>query len=436
MASRFLICLWLAACWAPTLAGQEVQQRNLLSQDLPKWLEFKFTMRTRMEQRGGLSFPAPFDDGFALNRARFDAEITPSQSWRVHFQLQDSRSLGLADGRSRTGTDDPIDFRQFYLEAGAEESEQGWRVRLGRQLLIFGGERIIAERNWNNVAPGWDGARVGYVRGEDGVDVFAAAQVEADPDDVDPALAGSRIGGFSGTIGSVLPGSRIEPYWFFNERPRIGGVVFERQAGIHTFGARAMGELTSTTDYGLEWTGQRGHAPGLRQRGWSGYSELGVRPWDSGWQPRFFGIYEYASGDADPGDGVVGTFDSGLGKRHSHLGAADAVGRSNLRNFETGVEAAPGRTVLLRLAYHNFRVASRTDAVYRTNGLLAVAPPEGGATASRIGDEVDLILEWAPRKDWSLEGGLGLFFAGPFLEQALEAKPGREILYLSFEWSL
>ena len=117
-------------------------------------------------------------------------------------------------------------------------------------------------------------------------------------------------------------------------------------------------------------------------------------------------------------------------------GAADAVGRSNLRTLETGLEAAPVPSLLLRCAYHHFRVASRTDGVYRINGLLAVPPPAVGATASKIGDEIDLLLEWTPRSDWLVEAGFGLFFAVPYLEQALEEPPRRDILYLSIEWSL
>lgn len=436
MTPRSWTGLWLVLLLAPTLAAQTAEPRNLLSRDLPEWLDLGFGMRTRVENRGGLNYQDPFDDKFLLNRARVDVAVRPSQRWRVRAQFQDSRSGGLAEGRSRTGTDGPFDIRQLYVEAGAAEGEQGWGLKLGRQLLIFGDERILAERDWNNISPGWDGARLGYGRGEDRVDLFLAAQVQNDPDDLDPALTGSRIAGFYATVGSLLPGIRIEPYWYFNERPRIGGIIFDKEAGIHSFGARVLGRFLKKADYVAELTGQRGHSPERRQRAWSGYGELGLKPWDSSWEPRLFAIYEHASGDGDPNDRTVGTFDSGLGKRHGHLGAADAVGRSNLRTLETGLEAAPVPSLLLRCAYHRFRVDSRRDGVYRINGLLAVAPPAGGATASKIGDEIDLVLEWTPRRDWLVEGGFGFFFAGPYLEQAVEEPPRRDILYLSIEWSL
>lgn len=394
-------------------------------------------MRTRVESRHGLNYPAPFDDSYLLNRARFEIGVRPAESWRVFAQLQDSRSAGLAEGRSRKGTDGPADIRQIWLEAGAEPDAEGWRLRLGRQRLIFGDQRIIAERNWNNVAPTWDGARFALTKGRNRVDLFAAAQVDNDPDDIDGALTGARTAGFYGSIGSALDGASIEPYWFFNDRPRISGVLFDSAAGIHTYGARVVGELALNTDYDLEFTGQRGHAAGIRQSGWSGYCELGVQPFEGRWTPRVFAIYERASGDRDPGDGKSGTFDSGFGKRHSHLGAADAVGRSNLSTLETGVEAAPSATVSLRLAYHRFHVASRFDGVYRTNGLLEARAPAGGASGSKIGDEIDLILKWRPPEGWwSLEGGYGLFFAGPFLEESLDRTVQRDILYVAFEWSL
>jgi len=437
MAPRFLPLLWLAVALAPALAAQSPEPRNLLSRDLPEWLDLGVTMRTRVESRRGLNYAAPFDDSSLLNRARFEVAVRPAESWRVFAQLQDSRSVGLAEGRSRTGTDDPVDIRQLWVEAGAEPRREGWRLRLGRQRLIFGDERILAERNWNNVAPTWDGARFALATARDRVDLFAVAQVDNDPDDIDGALSGTRVAGFYGSIGSALDGARIEPYWFYNDRPRISGVLFDSAAGIHTYGARLAGEFAHNADYDLEITGQRGHAVGLRQSGWSGYCELGLRPFERRWKPRLFAIYERASGDRDPGDGRSGTFDSGLGKRHSHLGAADAVGRSNLSTLETGVEAAPSPSLSLRLAYHRFHVASRFDGVYRTNGLIAVRAPEGGASASRIGDEVDLILKWAPPAGWwSLEGGYGRFFAGPFLEDSFDRTVRRSILYISFEWSL
>ncbi|MBI1356133.1 MAG: hypothetical protein GC160_17470 [Acidobacteria bacterium] len=420
---------------APEPDAQSNPPRNLLSRELPAWLDLGVNVRTRVERRDGLSFQAPFTDGLLLNRARFEAAVKPSQRWRVRLQLQDSRSAWLDPSRSRTGTDNPLDIRQLHLEVGAEDGD-GWQARMGRQLLIFGKERVLAERNWNNVSPSWDAVRVGYGRGGDRIDAFAASQVQNDPGDVDAALSGADIAGFYAAVGSLLPHGRIEPYWFYNDRPRMQGVLVAHDAGVHTFGARAGGTVGAHWDYDAELTCQRGHAPQVSQRGWLGYAEVGFQPTEKHWGPRLFTVYEEASGDKDPNDGRVGTYDAGFGKRHSHLGEADAVGRSNLRTLESGVETTPAQALQLRVVYHHFRTARRRDGLYSTNGLLAVAAPVGRVSSSRIGDEVDLLMEWSPNRVWLLEGGVGRFFPGAWLQQALGSAPQRGIVYVSLEWTL
>ena len=248
-------------------------------------------------------------------------------------------------------------------------------------------------------------------------------------------MASADIAGFYAALGSLAPGMRIEPYWFYNDRPRMQGVIVD-ETPAYTFGTRLEGRWGEGWDYDAELAGQRGHAPGLDQCGWLGHAGVGYQSGRTPWTPRMFAAYEQASGDRNLLDGRIGTWDAGFGRRHRNLGEADAVGRSNLKALESGVECWPIKAVLVRLSYFHFRTAQRAGGLYGTNGLVAIPPPASRPGSSRLGDELDLHFEWSPNRVWFLEAGLARFVSGAWLEQTAGRVARRDIAYLSVRWKL
>ena len=63
-----------------------------------------------------------------------------------------------------------------------------------------------------------------------------------------------------------------------------------------------------------------------------------------------FGEFNYALGDANPGDGVRGTFDQLYPTAHDKFGLADQVGWRNIHHVRTGLEVRPHAELALTAA--------------------------------------------------------------------------------------
>jgi hypothetical protein len=134
-------------------------------------------------------------------------------------------------------------------------------------------------------------------------------------------------------------------------------------------------------------------------------------------QPRFLVEYTYGSGDDDPGDRKIGTFDQLYVRAHRIWGIADLIGARNSKMLLTGAHFHPAPDTVLRLDHHFFWLASRNDALYRHSGPLYVAAPSGGAASAYVGHELDLQIDHNISKYLSLGAGAAYFIPGGFLKE-------------------
>ena len=433
--SRALL-LALAASFIAPLAAQS--PRNPLSEGLPDWLELRADWRLRAEGRGDEVFSPGADDGLGLSRFRLRLTAKPAKHVRFYVEGQDSRIGWREPGRLTTITDDPMDLRQAWVELGGEGAGPV-RLRVGRQMIRLGGERLFGERRWNNLSPTWDAARLTLQHGQDQVDIFSMSMTDPDRgfNRSFPAEGDGNVHGFYGDIGSILPGASLQPYLFYVARPRVGPLNdFGPDAGAWSGGLRVAGELEGGWEYEAEWTQQRGHARRTALRGAMGAAQIsyGAPRWP--WEMRIHAEHEYASGDRDPADGRITTYDSLFTARRLHLGLVNMIGRRNIRAWQSGVETHPSRNLRFRVDLHGFWLASRRDALYSSNGEIAVAPPAGGAASAHAGEEIDFTVLWSPSPYWELDAGAMRFYSGDFLRETRGEAVAGTLLYLALTLKL
>ena len=94
-----------------------------------------------------------------------------------NFQAQDAHVIGA----TRTGSlpplqQDTFDLRLGYVEFG-QENKYPLRVRIGRQELAFGEERLIGPANWLNTPRSFDGLSGTFRITGFKLDAFAASVV-------------------------------------------------------------------------------------------------------------------------------------------------------------------------------------------------------------------------------------------------------------------
>ena len=415
------------------LGAQDAPGRNLLSRGLPEWLDLRLEVRLRQETHRDEVAPTEPDDDFGLSRSRVSLTGRPAELVRFRVEGQDSRIGWRAPGSENSSTEDPLDLRQAWLEIGGESGGPA-RLRVGRQMIRLGGERLFGERRWSNLSPTWDAARLTLERRGDAVDILSMAMTDPGPsfDRPYPAEGAGNVHGAYGSLRSVVPGASVEPYVFYVARPRNGPEQdFGRDAGAWAGGLRIAGSAGGEWTYEAEWTAQRGHARDTALRGGMGAAQVAFssRAWP--WATSIHAEHEYASGDHDPSDGRMTTYDSLFAARRLHLGLINFVGRRNIRAWQTGVETRPRESVRLRFDAHVFWVASRRDALYSPDGTVAVAAPAGGAASARAGEEIDFTLVWTPSDVWELDAGAMRFFSGPFVRQGRGERVEGLLLYVA-----
>jgi hypothetical protein len=383
---------------------------------LTPWLQVRGELRTRIEGFTGGGF-ADSKDAYWMDRFRLNAIVRPAKALAFVVQAHDARAFDKTAGSQAAPFRDTLDLRMAYGEIGSTHT-----VRIGRQELAFGEQRLLGHLGWANTARSFDGAR-GTIKGRFGqVDAFAASVVNIDPKGFDTSGNGNVIAGTYISLTAALK-QTIEPYFFWrqsrNVAAELGGIAPLHQA---TSGVRMAGRVPWALDYSGELAVQTGSVGPDDVMAWAGHGVVGkTGKTIRGMPTRVFGEYNYASGDADRTDGTRGTFDQLYPTGHDKLGLSDQVGWRNIHNARAGVELRPTSRWLVAGSYHSWWLASPTDGLYSASGAL-VARSVAGAAGSHVGQEIDGQVSFAYSPQLQIGGGYAHLVPGEFLKNTT---PGR-----------
>lgn len=417
MIFRLLVAL-IAGLPIGTLAAQKpVPSRpptpsEELNRRLPGWLCFSGEYRLRVEGFSGGGFRQDNQDAYLLSRLRINMKIQPAGWMKLVFQGQDSRVFWNSRIPAATPYHDAMDLRMGFLELGDAENRPA-SLRVGRQELAFGEQRLIGPLNWTNTARSFDAVRATFRHRGYRLDAFAASVVNIRPGELNKRIDGNNLHGLYGGIEKLAPKATIEPYVLWRVGPR--------RLDFKTWGYRWAGKLPRSFDYGMEVAAQTGALGADKVRAWAGHWLLGYTIAGARYKPRIIAGYNYASGDRDPGDGKHGTFDQLYPTGHDKYGLADQVGWRNIHHVRSGVEVKPGVKWLLIANFHSYWLASARDGLYNAGGVPVARSPDGAA-GRRVGSELDGQVVCSLSKQIQIGGGFAHIFPGSFLKRAT---PGR-----------
>ncbi len=407
---------------AASLAGSSSVTTSLvpsdeLNKELPGWLRFSGEYRGRAEGFTGAGFKPGVDDDYWLSRLRLNMKIQPADWLKFGFQAQDARVFGKDQSPAAPPYQNTMDLRLAYVEIGDTEKKT-FGLRVGRQELAFGDERLIGNVNWVNTARSFDAVRATLRRGKYRLDAFASSVVVAKDGSFDHSQAGSDLHGLYGGMENVVPGSTIEPYVFWR---LARGVVSEEGTSSHldfkTVGFRWVGKLPLHFDYGVEVAGQTGSLGADRVGAWAGHWLAGYTLANLRYKPRLVAEYNFASGDKNPRDGARGTFDQLYPTGHDKLGLADQVGWRNIHHVRAGVEFRPQAKLLVMGKYNAYWLDSARDALYNAAGA-AVARVADGSAGKYVGQEADFQSVYTFSRQFQFGGGYARMTPGTFLKKA------------------
>jgi hypothetical protein len=362
-------------------------------------LVFGGEVRPRFEVRD----PVPDLTGetreFTSMRTRLSADARLLEDVRAFVQFQDVRVWG-----EEAGTTDPmadgLDLHQGWLELGHPERDR-FSVRVGRQELSYGGQRLVGALNWAQQARSFDGVRL-RVRPADGVTLDGFATQVGDVD------AGQPDQSFLGLYGMVDALGGVDLYALYHSRDRLRGRSGDVNASELSDKLTVGGRWTSSVspfDWRIEAAYQTGEqrssgAPGavddvsaylLAVRVGTALTDgLDVSVW-----------YDYLSGD-ERRDDELRVFDTLFATNHKFYGFMDLFLNIPAHTAGRGLQdlavksshsLADGHALSVDL--HSFRYAAAD-----------------GLESAHIGEELDLTYRWSYAPAVVITGGASYFLAG------------------------
>jgi hypothetical protein len=444
-----------------------------------KW-DFGGSVRVRYEVKDGFAIAgapgsldfrdhgADVENDYLMERIRFRAGYT-DKWWSV---LAEGRS-SLVQGDDRFAAtapvprkgdgpeSDTIDLHQAYFTIG-NHKEFPLSVKVGRQELSYGEERLVGAYAWNNIGRVFDSAKLRWQNAWFGADFFSGRVVI--PED-QRFNVNNDYDWFSGIYAnsSKVPKNLLEVYFLARNATAQAAIAepspqFPQPSArdIYTIGTRLKslpGEF-GHWDYTFEAAGQFGNfkdpragAPAQRldHQAYAVIAQGGYTFSDTWGTPRLGVEYSFASGDSNPADGKHETFENLFPTNHKFYGYMDMVSLQNIHDVRGIIQLKPHPQVSVALEGHGFWLANTQDSFYSVSGVArgGTAATPGGTGygvnpgyGSYVGSEIDLIAGWAVTRYAQLEAGLGHFFVGDYIKQSLSSpafgSKDANYLYLQF----
>ncbi|MET0339202.1 MAG: alginate export family protein [Caulobacter sp.] len=355
----------------------------------------------------------PADDGYLWLRALPNAELKvgPVRGY-VQLAATQARGVGLGEGPvDTTGLDRLQSFVALSLPV-ADEVEI--TLQGGRAFAPLGSERLVGRRYGPNVPQAFDGGRATVQTSRLKVDLLDLRPVAVEPGNFDDRASRARsLRGVYATA-DLGAGASLDLYWldYANDEAR-----FEQGRGRErrdTYGARFFGERGGWS-WNWEAMIQRGRLGDDAIAAWSVGTETGYTAADKPMKPVMRLRANYVSGDRDPNDDKLGTFNA-LFPRGKYFGELSPIGPYNIANISPTLSLDLGGGVGLDLTAAAYWRASLGDGLYDVPGQLI---REGADSRARfVGAQAEAAATWRVDERLALTVSLSAFAPGRFLSES------------------
>jgi hypothetical protein len=365
------------------------------------------------------------DNSYLWTRERF--HVGYKTSW-VSFYTEAQNSDSVWDNDPKNPGADSFDLTQAYVKIG-NIKEFPLSLKVGRQELSYGDERLLGLSDWGNTARNFDAAKIRYEQNGSWVDAFAGRAVVVDDTRFDEVNPHDWLFGVYGSTTKLVPIQETQLY-FLSRNTGVGGTVTPRD--IYSVGARVKslpGKLKGW-DYFGEAVGQFGNVTQAGQRReQQAYAVAfgGGYTWkDVVASPRLGLEYDFSSGDSDPNDGKSETLDNLFPINHKHYGLVDIVGWRNMNDVRFSVGLKPHKKLGINVDYHMLWLADTHDYFYPQSGAGRndYGYARNSSYDAALGSEIDLDVTYAVTPWAVLRTGFGHFFTGSYIDSSKASSGG------------
>lgn len=365
------------------------------------------------------------DSGFLLQRYLLHGDLHATPWFRAFGQLQSSL-VDFRAGGARPTDRDRLDLHQAFADVVVLWNDtQSTTLRVGRQEMAYGSQRLVSVRESPNNRLAFDAVRLLATFGAWKVDAWISQPVEVDPGLFDDQrIDGTDFWGAYAT-GPVpwIKGLKADVYYLGLARDAARFARGTHDELRHSLGSRLHGKRGGL-DWNFEFVGQFGSFGDDDILAWTAASDTGWTFAGALGKPRIFLRADIASGD--DGQGALGTFNP-LFPRGSYFNEASLVGPQNLMDLQPGVEVEPVKGLRLTASCDVVWRESVQDGVYGT--ALNLQLPPGTSQARFVGTFPSVSVHWQATPHLGLRIDYVACIVGAFVTET--APTQRSANYLS-----
>lgn len=352
-------------------------------------------------------------DAVLLHRAMLHADLRVGDSVRAFAQFG---TFGYTGRVAERGPFDlnRLDLVQGFLEVTGPVAGGAAALRGGRQEISLGSARLVGTREGPNVRRAFDGVRASWTGGQTRVDAFYLRPVTIRPGVFDDATdRGEAFWGVYATSAVAGP-LNADLYLLGQERDEARFAVGTGPERRRTIGARLFGEAGGW-DWDWEGAYQFGRFGASNIGAWTIATDTGFTFRGVPYEPRLGLKADIASGDRDPRDRRLGTFNA-LYPKLPYFSEANLIAPANIVDVHPSLALDLGSGFKVDLGWNALWRYTERDAIYGTP--LSAISATAGRPGRFIGHQAILGFEWQLSPNAVLAGQYVHFWRGDALRRA------------------
>lgn len=376
------------------------------------------------------------DDGWLQQRYVLHTDWHLGQRVRVFGQLFSGVEIGRVGG-PRPPDEDLLDLHQLFVDVTlAVNPNRKVTLRLGRQEVGFGSQRLISVREGPTVRQTFDGARLSWQEKKWTMDGFFVKPVRTSQGIFDDSAESQRsLWGLYAVrpLPLLTKKGHVDLYYLGLDRKDARFFQGPGREIRHTFGTRIWSQREAL-DYNFEFVGQVGtYETPTRGKGsiraWTAASDTGYTFEGTLFKPRIGFRANVTSGDRDPNNPDLQTFNA-LFPRGAYFGQISPIGPYNHIDIHPSLDLKFGKSVQLTSEVLFFWRQSLGDGVYGIPGN--VLRPGTLSRERFLGTQPGIQATWTINPYTSVSTNYARFLTGEFFNQT---PPGKDIDYFSVWWT-
>ena len=366
-----------------------------LSPDDPKtYLSFGADNRVRFEANDVVNFGVSpnRNNDYLISRTEWHVDLHIADQVQVFTQFESDYApwktmLTPAD-------QDVLDLEQAFVTVTEPVGDGTARVRLGRQQMNFDLQRFVSDRDGPNVRQSFDAAWGEYEKGPWKFITFYSQPVQiynfgAQP--FDSYSSGANTFSVVRVQRELFGWATASAYYAYSSQASAKYLSVRGDERRDSIDARFAAK-TNSFDGDLEVMVQTGSIGNDTIRAWAVGSLSGYTFTDIWWTPRLGFQFDAASGDSNPHDNVLQTFNP-LFPNGYYFTLAGYTGYTNLIHIKPSIAVHPTNSLTLAFAVSSLWRETTADAVY-TQGSVPV-PGTAGQPGRYTGTYGQVDLSWA-----------------------------------------